>query len=227
MEEVRQIHVLDSPAQGSDPALGSRLDSVASLPDDRREIRSHGGLWRLLEERPAASHQWIPGGQDDPESSPFRRVSALRQQSSRESSPAASYFVTAAKPIRLPRQASEPEPDRCVVRGAIRDYENRHPGPDDIALVVEVADSSLAGDRQMATQVYGPAGILVYWIVNLVQRQVEVYTSPGPQGYGSCVIFTEGQSIPVVIDGQPCGHLAVADILPSRHATPETKGNGD
>jgi len=141
--------------------------------------------------------------------------------------PAATYFVTTAKPIRLPRQASEPEPDRCVVRGAIRDYENRHPGPEEIALVVEVADSSLAGDRQMATQVYGPAGIPIYWIVNLVQRQIEVYTCPGPQGYGSCVVFAEGQTVPVVIDSQPCGHLAVADILPSRHATPETKGNGD
>ena len=139
--------------------------------------------------------------------------------------PAASYLVSAAKPIRLPRQASEPEPDRCVVRGAIRDYENRHPGPEDIALVVEVASSSLAADRQMATYVYGPAGIPIYWIVNLLQRQVEVYTSPGPQGYGSCVVFVEGQSIPVVIDGQLCGQIVVADILPTRPITPEPEGN--
>ena len=141
--------------------------------------------------------------------------------------PADRYHIRGAKPIRLPGRASEPEPDRSVVRGAIRDYENRHPGPEDIALVVEVADSSLAGDRQMATQVYGPAGIPIYWIVNLVQRQVEVYTSPGPQGYGSCVVFAEGQSVPLVIDSQPCGHLAVTDILPSRRASPETEGNGD
>ena len=104
--------------------------------------------------------------------------------------PAHRYVNPAAKPVRLPGQASEPEPDRCVVRGTIRDYEDRHPGPDDIALVVEVADSSLAEDRQMASLVYGPSGIPVYWIVNLVQRQVEVYTDPKPEGYRSCVVFT-------------------------------------
>jgi len=140
--------------------------------------------------------------------------------------PADRYLIPAAKPIRLPGRASEPEPDRCVVRGTIRDFENRHPGPDDVALVVEVADSSLADDRQMATIVYGPAGLPVYWIVNLVQRQVEVYTDPGPEGYRSCAVFLEGQSVPVVIDGQPLGHIPVASLLPSRPATPEAKGNG-
>jgi Uma2 family endonuclease len=67
--------------------------------------------------------------------------------------PADRYNVRRAKPIRLPGRASEPEPDLCVVRGSIRDYEDRHPGPDDVALVVEVADSSLADDRQMAAEV--------------------------------------------------------------------------
>ena len=99
--------------------------------------------------------------------------------------PADRYIITAAKPIRLPNQTSKPEPDRCVVRGTIRDYEGHHPGPGDIALLVEVADSSLADDRELAIEVYGPAGIPVYWIVNLVHRQVEVYADPGPEGYRS------------------------------------------
>jgi hypothetical protein len=78
----------------------------------------------------------------------------------------------------------------------------------------------------MASQVYGPAGIPIYWIVNLVQRQVEVYTSPGPQGYGSCAIFAEEQTVPVVIDSQLCGQIVVTEILPSRPPTPKTQGNG-
>ena len=94
------------------------------------------------------------------------------------------------------RRDSKPEPDRCVVRGTVRDYEERTPEPADIALVVEIADSSLAEDRKLAAEVYGPAGIPVYWIVNLVDRQVEVYTDPGPGGYGSTAIFREGQSSP-------------------------------
>src|SRR5262249_21690649 len=77
------------------------------------------------------------------------------------------WYVRRAKPIRLPAQASKPEPDRCVVRGTIRDYSRRSPGPGEIALVVEVADSSLGQDRKMAG-IYGAAGIPAYWIVNLV-----------------------------------------------------------
>ena len=83
-------------------------------------------------------------------------------------------------------------------------------------MVVEIADSSLAEVREMAAAVYGPSGIPVYWIVNVVNRQVEVYSDPGPQGYRSRVDFPEGQVVPVVIDGQQLGEIAVDDILPSR-----------
>jgi Uma2 family endonuclease len=140
--------------------------------------------------------------------------------------PADRYYIRGAKPIRLPSRDSEPEPDRCVVRGTPRDYEGRHPGPDDIAPVVQVADSSLAQDRKMAAEVYGPAGLPVYGVINLVHRQVEVYTDPGPEGYRSRVDFSGGQSVPIVIDGQPLGQVAVDDILPSRPASPKAEGNG-
>jgi Uma2 family endonuclease len=92
------------------------------------------------------------------------------------------WHLRTASPVRLPGRDSEPEPDRCVVRGTIRDYEGRHPEPADIAMVVEVADSSLSEDRKMAVGVYGPSEIPVYWIVNLVDRQVEVSSDPGPEG---------------------------------------------
>ncbi len=140
--------------------------------------------------------------------------------------PSDRYHIRPGKPIRLPSRGSETEPDRCVVRGMIRDYEDRHPGPGDIALVVEVADSSLTEDRKLATEVYGPAGLSLYWIINLVHRQVEVYTDPGPGGYRSRVVYSEGQSVPVVIDGQPLGQIAVADILPSQPVGPNVEGNG-
>ena len=106
------------------------------------------------------------------------------------------------------------EPDRCVVRGSARDYLVRDPGPGDIALLVEVADSSLADDRELADKVYGPARIPVYWIVNVVDRRVEVYTDPGPGGYQSCAVYASGQAIPVVIGGQQVGEVAVVDVLP-------------
>jgi Uma2 family endonuclease len=123
------------------------------------------------------------------------------------------WHVRPAMPVRLPTQISEPEPDRCVVRGAIHDYLRRHPEPADIALIVEVSDTSLAEDRKMA-RVYAAAGIPIYWIVNLVHRQVEVYTNPGPSGYGSRRIFKPGRRVPVVIAGIEVGRIRVADILP-------------
>jgi len=123
------------------------------------------------------------------------------------------WYVRVAKPIRLPTESSEPEPDRCVVRGGIRDYSTRHPGPADIALVVEVADSSLAEDRNMA-QVYGRAGIPIYWIINLIDRQVEVYANPDASGYQSLEVLVPPHFLNVVIDGAEVGEIAVADVLP-------------
>ena len=124
------------------------------------------------------------------------------------------WFVRPGKPVRLPPDGA-PEPDEAVVRGSIRDYargKRGMPGANDVALIVEVADTSLRADRAM-TVVYGRAGIAVYWIVNLVDRQVEVYSEPGPTGYASRVDHTPGTSVPVVTAGTIVGHIAVDDIL--------------
>ena len=125
----------------------------------------------------------------------------------------AGWHVRAAKPIRIPSQASKPEPDRCVTRGSIRDYLHRSPEPADIALVVEISDSSLSDDRKQAV-VYAGGGIPVYWIVNLVDRQVEVYTNPGPTGYQSRRDYLPGDSIPVRIGSSQLPPLVVDEILP-------------
>ena len=99
------------------------------------------------------------------------------------------------------------------MRGTIDDYASRHPEPRDIALVTEVADTTLAKDRRRK-RTYGPAGIPVYWIVNLPGRRVEVYTGPTSDGYASRVDYAPGEAIPLVIDGETVGQIAVTDILP-------------
>jgi Uma2 family endonuclease len=124
------------------------------------------------------------------------------------------WYIRPAKPVRLPQRSSMPDPDRCIVRGSTRDYAARHPGPGDAVLLVEVADASLSQDRKLATEVYGPAGVPAYWIVNLIDRHVEVYTGPGPTGYASRTDYKLGQLLPVVIDGQQLAEIAVEDILP-------------
>jgi Uma2 family endonuclease len=126
------------------------------------------------------------------------------------------WAVRDQKPIRL--TASEPEPDVTVARGPRRRYEDRHPRPADIAFLVEVADSTLDEDRSEASARYARARVAVYWIVNLVHAQVEVYTEPRPgrnPGYRLRQDYLIGEDVPVVVDGREVGRVAVRDLLPS------------
>jgi Uma2 family endonuclease len=133
----------------------------------------------------------------------------------------AGWTWSAQEPIRIP-DYDEPEPDFAVLAGSHDDYDHRHPIAGEIAIVVEVAVSSLADDRGIMLETYATAGIPVYWIVNVKDRQVEVYTQPQPAAYGSHVFYKTGQRFPVVIDGNQVGEIAVEDILPTPAA-----GNGE
>jgi len=113
---------------------------------------------------------------------------------------------------------SQPEPDFAFVRGSSSAYENRHPGPADIGQLTEVADSSLLRDQRDKTRIYARAGIPIYWIINLVDQRIEVYSQPsGPTAipaYGSFQVYQPGDALPLVLDGNTVGTLAVADLLP-------------
>jgi Uma2 family endonuclease len=113
---------------------------------------------------------------------------------------------------------SEPEPDGAVVRGTARTYASRHPGPADVGLVIEVADSTLAGDRVDKGRIYARAGLPCYWIVNLTDHQVEVYTDPsGPTaapGFARRTDYRAGDAVPLVLDGVTVANIAVPDLLP-------------
>ncbi len=113
---------------------------------------------------------------------------------------------------------SVPEPDVAVVRGSIRDYIKRHPGPEDTAAAIEIAESSLARDRDTKKRMYARAGIPVYWIINLVDRVVEVCTDPtGPEespSYRSTRVSLLDEAVGLVIGGREVGQVAVRDLLP-------------
>jgi Uma2 family endonuclease len=125
----------------------------------------------------------------------------------------AGWSVRKEDPVRIP-DFDEPEPDVAVVRGSRDDYCSRLPEPADVALLVEAADRSLATDRGPKRAAYARACIPVYWIVNLNDRQVEVYSDPGADGYRSAEVFAPGQEVPVIIAGIEVGRIKVADILP-------------
>ena len=120
------------------------------------------------------------------------------------------------QPITLPD--GEPEPDGSVARGGIRDYLNTHPQPKDLALVIEVADSSIERDRGMKLRSYARAGIMTFWIVNLVDHTLEVYTDPKPDlvvpAYASVSILDSTQDVPLVIAGTQVGTIPVSSLLP-------------
>jgi Uma2 family endonuclease len=112
---------------------------------------------------------------------------------------------------------SQPEPDFALVRGSASDYENRHPGAADSGLVIEVADSSLLRDQRDKTRIYARGGIPCYWIVNLVDRRIEVYSQPsGPTAvpaYSSFQLYQPGDTVPLLLDGVAVGTIPVDDLL--------------
>jgi Uma2 family endonuclease len=112
---------------------------------------------------------------------------------------------------------SEPEPDLALVRGDENTYRDHHPGPGDIGLLVEISDSSRLIDRHDKGRIYARAGIPVYWVVNVVDKVVEVYTQPsGPTAdpaYAHRQDYPVGAAVPVVLDGNPVGTVAVADVM--------------
>ena len=110
------------------------------------------------------------------------------------------------------------EPDIAVARGKQRRYEDRHPGPEDLALLVEVTDSS-EQDRTKKLVGYAAAGIPVYWILDLPLRRLEVYRDPGPPGRAPGTgwaqeVFSEGELVELVIDQRSFGRITVSELLP-------------
>jgi len=110
---------------------------------------------------------------------------------------------------------SEPEPDNAVVREDSGGYMTRHPGAADFGIVIEVSNTSLDSDRADKAPIYARDGLPVYWIVNVVDRQIEVHEQPSGSGYNSYRVYKPGDMVPVVLDGNRLGTIPATDLLPS------------
>ncbi|NJO51304.1 MAG: Uma2 family endonuclease [Leptolyngbyaceae cyanobacterium RM2_2_4] len=201
--------------------------SARSTPAFRQPTTPTEPVWRFSVEQ---YHQMIQLGilaEDDPvellegwlvhkmPKNPAHRAATKLIRSALEAIVPPGWYVDAQEPITL--VDSEPEPDVMVVRGDTRDYLDRHPGGSDLALVVEVADSTLERDRTFKKRLYARAQIPVYWIVNLSAQCIEVYTQPTTveeltyqqqQNYG------QSDQISIAIAQQEIGSLTVSDLLP-------------
>jgi Uma2 family endonuclease len=119
--------------------------------------------------------------------------------------------VRTQDPIQLD-DWSEPEPDLIIARGTVLDYADRHPGPSNIELVVEVADSTLKRDCEIKDKVYAQAGIADYWVLDLKNRQLHVFRNPTPTDYTSHLILTAPNEIAPL--SFPSLSLSLSAILP-------------
>jgi len=114
--------------------------------------------------------------------------------------------------------SSMPEPDLMVVRGDPDDYLDRSRTARDVAIVIEVSDSSVAQDSVTKLRAYAIDGVPVYWIANLPSRRIFVHSDPtGPAenpAYREHREFGVGDEIPLVLDGIEVGRVVVREILP-------------
>jgi Uma2 family endonuclease len=120
------------------------------------------------------------------------------------------FTVRIQAPIVL-NNWSEPEPDVAICRFDADDYQYEHPKASDVLVVIEVAQSSLAYDRRRKTEAYAASGIPEYWIINLIDRRIEVVSDPDPgaQRYRQERLVFRGDTLTL-----PGGvSLAVTEIL--------------
>jgi len=126
------------------------------------------------------------------------------------------WIVRTQLPLSLDDESS-PEPDVVVVPGRPSDYRHAHPARPPLA--IEISDSSLAFDRQQKGSLFARAQLQDYWIVNLVERVVEVYRDPVVDAsaafgwrYRSVVVLTPGEAVaPLAFPGI---RLAWSELLP-------------
>ena len=107
-----------------------------------------------------------------------------------------------------------PQPDGLIARGPRETYRDRYPGADDVLLLIEVADSSLASDRTTKARIYASAGVPVYWILNVPDRALEVHTDPDREAgeYRSVVHLTAADAAIVPLPTGPAP-LPLAGLL--------------
>jgi Uma2 family endonuclease len=125
------------------------------------------------------------------------------------------WILRTQLPITL--ATGEPEPDFLIARGPARRYGQSHPTPKETGLLIEVADSSLDIDRELKSLVYAQAEVQIYWIINLIDSRVEVFTDPiggKSPAYRKQRNYSATQTVPLVLDGEEIARIPVRELLP-------------
>jgi hypothetical protein len=123
------------------------------------------------------------------------------------------YHMRCQLPVIL-SSIQEPEPDGAIVQGMPEVYATHHPRAEDILVVIEAADSSLAYDRSTKQRIYAAAAIAQYWVVNLPENQIEVYDLPTPSEgrFTRRLDFRAGQTLRLSVKSQDL-EIPVSELL--------------
>ncbi len=124
--------------------------------------------------------------------------------------------VQTQDPIVLPipdDRSTEPEPDVAVTRESATSYTQDNPGPQDLLLVGEVSDTTLAYDLQSKANLYAAAGISDYWVLDVVGRRLYVHRRPASDGYREVRIYSDTEEVSPL--ARPDATILVASLLPS------------
>lgn len=120
-------------------------------------------------------------------------------------------LVAVQNPVRL-SELSEPEPDIALLRPRPDHYAEAHPGPRDVLLIIEVAETTLDFDREVKAALYAGAGVPEVWLVDLPGDRVEVHREPGPTGYRD--VTSHGRSTVLRPGALPEIEVSVDAVLP-------------
>jgi len=120
-------------------------------------------------------------------------------------------LVRAQDPIHLDEH-SEPEPDVVLAMPHLTRYADHHPTPNEILFILEVADTTLAKDRNVKAQLYAQAGIIQYGILNVNARELEDYREPDASGYRTKHTYRADESFTLVTF--PAVRIIISELLP-------------
>lgn len=126
------------------------------------------------------------------------------------------YTVQMQGPIAIlgeEGETNEPEPDIAVTREPTTAYRTRHPEPQELLLLVEVADTTLGFDLHIKSRLYARHGVQEYWVMDVNGRRLHRHRMPAAAGYDEVVILTEEQTIAPL--ARPEATMRVGDLLPS------------
>lgn len=159
-------------------AYDKAVDAGVFGPDDKVE---------LLEGEVCTIAAMLPGH--------AAAVDLLRDLVTRQLDPAL-WAVGSQTPVRVDGR-SEPEPDLWVAKGNRKTYLHRHPGPQDLVLLVEVADTSLGRDRNVKIPSYAGVGVPYAWLVSLGEQTITAYSAPVPaeRRYDHASVFRGSETV--------------------------------